>query len=154
MKIRKVRNDEWAALQILNNEVSLDNARHDPDIMEDWALSESGKKYFENLVKDESSVCFIAENDSGASVGYLAASPQEFSYRETKYLEVDNMGVILEYRSQGIGAKLLDECKVWAKQNGYKKLYVKSFFDNKKAISFYKNSGFKEIDVSLELDVS
>lgn len=86
-------------------------------------------------------------------VGYIAASPKPFSYRKSTYLEVDNMGVIPEYRSQGIGGMLMEECKKWAKQNGYQKLFVNSYSENKKAISFYKNCGFNLIDVGLETKI-
>ena len=153
MKIRQVYKNEWSDLQVLNNEVFIDNAKYDPDIIEDWAFSEAGKKYFQELVADETSICFVAENDSGKLVGYIAGSPKPFSYRKSKYFEVDNMGVIPEYRSQGVGAALMEECKKWAKENGYQRLYVVSYFKNDKAINFYKKCGFEKIDTSLEMDI-
>lgn len=153
MKIRKVNKNEWSDLQILNNEVFVDNAKYDPDIIEDWAFSEAGKKYFQELVNDNKSICFVAENESGKLVGYIAASPKPFSYRKSKYLEVDNMGVIPEYRSQGVGAKLMEECKDWAKENGYHRMFVVSYFKNNKAVNFYKKCGFEEIDISLEMNI-
>lgn len=151
MQIRKATKEEWSDLQVLNNEVFVDNAKYDPDIIEDWAFSDAGKKYFQDLVNDDESICFVAQNQSGKLVGYIAASPKPFSYRKSKYLEVDNMGVVPKYRSQGIGAKLMTECKNWARKNGYQKLYVNSYFRNKRAIAFYKNCGFGEIDTSLEM---
>lgn len=153
MHIRKVRSDEWAALQFLNNEVFIDNAKYDPDIIENWAFSDAGKKYFQELVNDEASVCLVAENEAGKLVGYIAASPKPFSYRKSKYLEVDNMGVVPEYRSQGVGAKLMDACKSWAKDHGYQRLFVVSYFKNSKAVAFYKKCGFGEIDTSLEMTI-
>lgn len=153
MHIRKVRQDEWPALQILNNAVFVDNIQYDPDLVADWAFSDAGKKYFQELVVDPESVCFVAEDESGSLVGYLAASARNFSYRKSKYLEVDNMGVLPEYRSQGIGVQLMSACKEWAENNGYDKIFVNSYSKNAKAIAFYKKCGFAEIDVSLEMDV-
>jgi GNAT superfamily N-acetyltransferase len=60
------------------------------------------------------------------------------------------MGVIPDYRSQGIDAQLLNACRTWAQENGFQKLFVNSYFQNKQAISFYKKQGFSEIDVSFE----
>ncbi|OGK58937.1 hypothetical protein A3H84_04410 [Candidatus Roizmanbacteria bacterium RIFCSPLOWO2_02_FULL_40_13] len=75
------------------------------------------------------------------------------SYKKSKYLEVENMGVIPEYRSKGIGAMLMENAKKWAKENGYQKLFVNSYFKNQKAIDFYKRNGFEEIDISLEVKI-
>jgi ribosomal protein S18 acetylase RimI-like enzyme len=153
MKIRKAKINEWSNLQDLNNEVFLDNAKYDPDIIIDWAYSEAGEKYFKELVNDQKSLCIVAETDFGELVGYLAASPKEFGYRKSKYLEVDNMGVIPEYRSKGLGRELMDKAIEWAKENGFQKVYVCSYSENDKAIKFYEKCGYKKIDVSLEREV-
>ena len=153
MKIRKAKTDEWSNLQDLNNEVFIDNAKYDPDIIKDWAHSEAGEKYFKELVNDQKSLCIVAETDSGELVGYLAASPKPFGYRKSKYIEVDNMGVIPEYRSKGLGKELMDKAVEWAKENGFQKVYVCSYFENDKAIKFYEKCGYKKIDVSLEREI-
>lgn len=44
----------------------------------------------------------------------------------------------------------MEACALWAKENGYEKMFVNSYVANKKAIAFYKKCGFNEIDVSLE----
>lgn len=152
MKIRKARADESTILQDLNNEVFVDNVKYDPDLVLDWAYSEAGKKYFQELVADPESICFIAEDD-GKLVGYLAASPKPISYRKSRYLEVDNMGVIPEYRSKGVGRMLMDACKKWATENNYQKMFVNSYAKNEKAVSFYQKCGFEIIDVSLEMTI-
>lgn len=151
MTIRTAQPQEWAELQKLNNEVFVDNASYDPDLVLDWAYSEAGEAYFKELVTDETSLCYVAEDDTGALVGYIAASPKPISYRKSKYLEIDNMGVIPSHRSLGIGKMLMDACKEWARKHGYQKLYVNSYAANQKAIHFYKKFGFEVIDISLEM---
>lgn len=153
MIIRKVRETEWSQLQDLNSEVFVDNAKYDSDIILNWAHSEAGTKYFQELVKDLESICLVAEDENGTLVGYIAAAPKSISYRKSKYLEVDNMGVIPAFRSQGIGKLLMDACKKWAKEQGYQKLFVNSYSKNEKAIQFYKSCGFEVIDVSLEMSI-
>lgn len=153
MKIRKAKKDEWSKLQDLNNEVFIDNAKYDPDLVKDWAYSEQGEEYFKDLVNDPKGLCLVAENDSGQLVGYLAASPKPIEYRKSKYFEVDNMGVIPEYRSQGVGKKLMDKSMEWGKENGFQKVYVCSYSGNVGAIKFYENCGCNKIDVSLEKEI-
>jgi 8-oxo-dGTP diphosphatase len=154
MLIRQVRPDEWSQLQQLNNEVFIDNAQYDPDLVNDWALTEAGESYFKELVVNPTKLCLVAESELGNLVGYLAASELEFDYRQSKYLEINNMGVVPSVRSQGVGRQLITECLAWAEAQGYQKLIVNSYFGNTKAVSFYKQNGFTEIDVSLERHVA
>lgn len=153
MTIRNVLPNEWQALQVLNNEVFVDNSAYDPDLVTDWAHSEAGEQYFKELVEDKDCLCLVAENEEGKLVGYIAAAPKPISYRKSKYLEIDNMGVIPAYRSQGVGTELIQACKAWAIERGYQKLIINSYAANAKAIRFYKKSGFSEIDISLEVDL-
>jgi ribosomal protein S18 acetylase RimI-like enzyme len=152
MIIRTADKTEWQSLQDLNNEVFIDNAKYDPDIVTSWAYSEEGKKYFQDLVIDFNSICFVAV-DNNKLVGYLAASPKPISYRKSRYLEVDNMGVIPEYKGQGIGKLLMMRCKEWAKEMGYQKIFVNAYSKNETAIKFYERCGFHVIDISLELSI-
>jgi GNAT superfamily N-acetyltransferase len=63
------------------------------------------------------------------------------------------MGVVPEYRSQGVGRELVTACITWAKTHGYQKIYVNAYWGNEQARAFYKRVGFSEIDVSLEMEV-
>jgi len=44
----------------------------------------------------------------------------------------------------------MSKCLAWAKDQGFEKAYVTSYFKNDSAISFYQKNGFEKIDVSLE----
>jgi GNAT superfamily N-acetyltransferase len=94
----------------------------------------------------------IAE-DEGQAIGYLAASPRSFSYKTKSYTELDNMGVTPEYRSRGIGSQLVDKYLEWSREGGYEKACVNAFAKNTGALEFYRKHGFKDIDVSLELEL-
>lgn len=147
--IRHAIKNEVKVLQNLNDEVFIDNQKYDTDLDMNWAKSEKGKKYFKDLLNNPEAICFIAEENANP-VGYIAAGPKTVSYRKSKYLEIENMGVIPEYRSKGIGGMLIEECLKWGKSQGFQKVFVNAYFDNKEAIEFYKMNGFEEIDVSLE----
>ena len=147
--IRTCQNNEVETLQNLNDEVFIDNSTYDTDLDLTWAKGEKGKQYFNDLLNNKEAYAIIAEED-GKPIGYLAASEKHIDYRKSKYLEIENMGVVPEYRSQGVGKQLIEECFKWAKEKGYQKLFVNTYFANEKAFSFYKNTGFTEIDISLE----
>lgn len=149
LSLRRATLKDIKTLQRLNNEVFIDNYKYDHDLLLDWALGKSGRKYFTHFVNDSNSFCCIA-SVAGNPVGYILCILKKFSYRKNKYLEIDNMGVIPGYRSKGIGTVLLNSARSWAKKNGYQKIYVNSYCKNTRAITFYKRHGLKEIDVSLE----
>lgn len=152
INIRSARKDEVSDLQALNDEVFIDNQKYDDDLDMNWAKSDKGKSYFTQLLNNGKACCLIAE-DEGKKVGYIAAAPKEISYRKSSYIEIENMGVIPEYRSQGIGHQLVRECLEWAKKRGFQKAYVNGYFANTQAIKFYKNNGFLETDISLEKNI-
>ncbi len=150
--IRLCESTEISDLQRLNNEVFVDNKKYDPDLDLNWALSEKGLKYFTELVNDKESLCLIVEDD-GKRIGYLAAGPKHYDYRNSKYFEIQNMGVTPGYRSKGIGKQLMQKCFEWAKSKGYQKIFVSSYAKNTSALAFYKANGLDEIDIGLEVGI-
>lgn len=152
MKIRPARKGEAKKLQDLNDKVFVDNSKYDFDLKKDWAQSKAGKEYFIGLISNSKAICLIAE-DNNKPVGYIAAAPKEFDWRLSKYLEIENMGVSPGYRSKGIGSRLIKKCMDIAKKRGYQRIYLTSYYDNKKAVAFYEKGGFKKIDISLEKDI-
>jgi diamine N-acetyltransferase len=152
MFIRKAGKDDVEVLQKLNKELFADNSKYDPDLNLDWAESVSDKKYFTKVLNNPNAMCLIAE-EKGKPVGYLTAAPKEMDWRMSKYLEIESMVVIPQHRSKGVGTLLLEKCLEMAKAKGYQKVYVTSYFDNIKAIEFYKRNGFKPIDLSLEMEI-
>ena len=149
INIRLAEKSEIADLQTLNDAVFADSIQYDSDLKSDWEDDDGGKSYFTNLVNDSESLCLIAE-DEGRRVGYLAAKPAEMNHRKSKYFEIDNMGVIPEYRSHGVGKMLMEKSFEWAKEKGYQKAFVNAYFKNHAAVNFYKKFGFEEMDINLE----
>jgi len=150
ISIRPANLTDIKSLQDLNDEIFIDNHNYDPDLRMDWAQAEDGgKRYFTDLVNNPEAICLIAVADN-QPIGYIAASPKEINYRNSKYIEIENMGVNPANQSQGIGSQLMNQCLQFAKEKGYQKVYINCYFQNTKAVNFYRRNGFSEIDICLE----
>lgn len=152
MIIRFARKDEVKTLQNLNDEVFIDNSRYDPDLKMDWAQSDTGRKYFSQALEKPEAICLIAEENE-KPIGYLVATPKDFGYRLSRYIEIENMGVSPNSRSKGIGTLLFNKCVKIAKERDFQKVYVNAYFENTKAVGFYEKCGFKKIDICLEKNI-
>jgi len=150
--LRQADISDLSSIQELNDEVFVDNRKYDADLDLNWAQGSEGHKYFSQLLQNPEALCLIAEDD-GKKIGYIAGSPKVFSYRMSKYAELENMGVTPEYRSQGVGSMLIDKFFEWAKKKGLDKVYLSAYSANTGALAFYKKKGLVEIDVSLEKEL-
>jgi len=152
IEIRQASLNDWEVLQNLNNEVYIHDSQFDSDLDLDRPFSKGGIEYLKKLANGKYGKCLIAYVDS-KPVGYIAMSELKFDHRKSKYIEVENMGVLAEYRSMGIGKLLMNEAKKWAIELGIKKLFVVAYSENVRAINFYNKFGFKSIGLEMEMDI-
>lgn len=152
IKINIAKQEDWEVLQNLNNEVYLSDSEFDEDLDLSRPFSEGGENYLKKLANGEYGKCYIAYADDKPA-GYIAMSQLKFDHRKSRYVEIENMGVSPKYRSQGIGKMLVDEAKKWAKELGINKMFVVAYYNNQKAVKFYKREGFKEIGLELEMNI-
>lgn len=150
--IKKATLNDLSIIQELNNELfKLEKENYDPTLIENWPLSEDGKKYFEDLILN--SYVIVALSDEKI-VGYLAGTiDDKGSYEEVQYGEINNMLVLDQYRGYGIGKKLINSFKAYCKQNKIMNLKVVASAKNENAISFYKRQGFENFNVTLTMNI-
>lgn len=149
IKIKTAENSDWKIIQRLNNNVFLNDKENDDDLDLDWPFTPRGIDYYKRLANGKYGKCYIAYLNN-KPVGYVALAIKNFGYRKSKYVEIENIGVEPEFRSQGIGKIMIEESVKWAKKQKATKLFVSAYWDNKQAIKFYKKNGFYES--GLELD--
>ncbi len=149
IKILTAKSEDWELIQKLNNQVFLHDQENDDDLDINWPFTPKGIEYYKKLADGKYGKCYIAYLED-KPVGYVALAIKDFGYRKSKYVEIENIGINPEYRSQGIGKLLVDETVKWAKEQKATKLFVSAYWNNKKAINFYKKNGFYES--GLELD--
>ena len=142
MLIRKATFKDLQRIQELNNELfDLELANFDKYLIKDWPLSNEGKQYFENAIKD--SFVIVAEINNNV-IGYLLGEESDIPYYNFKIAELCNMCIDSNYRKQGIGNALYKEFEKSFKEKGITHFIVTASFKNENAKAFYKKMGFEE----------
>src|SRR5438270_557408 len=115
VEIRLAKVEELKAVQDLNHELFLLDARYFDDLNVEWPYESVGEKCFQQMIAGEIGVCLVAEAN-GQIVGYLAGCTQKpnVAYRG-KRAELENMFVSPEWRSRGVGSKLVRAFFEWCK---------------------------------------
>ena len=130
-----------------------DAGRRDPRANLNWPREE-GQEYFAGLVASTGSLCLLAEV-GGEVVGYLAGRvEEETTLRPWRVAELESMYVQGEYRSRGVGARLVGGFLEWAGLQGAERASVTAYATNGRAIRFYERAGFRPRRVSLEREIS
>lgn len=112
-----------------------------PDIFE-HTDSIFSKEEFCNIINNKE--MFIAKIDKKI-IGYVLLSSRKWKkngYIERNELNIDAIGVDENYRNQGIGTKLIEYVKKYAKEKGYTDLRLTVNEENENARHLYEKMGF------------
>ena len=149
---RQATLSDLKSIQKLNYELfKLEKENFDPTLIVDWPLSEEGKNYFEDLIKNEYVIIAIEDENI---IGYLAGTINEKgSYELIQYGEINNMLVDNNYRGSGIGKQLINCFKEYCKNKNITNLKVVASAKNLNAIDFYKKQGFEDFNLTLTMNM-
>lgn len=103
----------------------------------------------------DSNSIFVAKEDDKV-LGYVLLSSREGKkngYKYRKELDIDAMGVDEKYRNQGIGRKLLEYVKQYAKDNDYTDLRLTVNEENENARYLYEEVGFKVKNIAYSMKI-
>lgn len=103
----------------------------------------------------DSNSIFVAKEDDKV-LGYVLLSSREGKkngYKYWKELDIDAMGVDEKYRNQGIGRKLLEYVKQYAKDNDYTDLRLTVNEENENARHLYEEVGFKVKNIAYSMKI-
>ncbi|HKC04275.1 MAG TPA: GNAT family N-acetyltransferase [Patescibacteria group bacterium] len=149
INIREAKPEDWQILQTLNKELFVSEKNNDEDLFMDFPTSEEGIKYFKDIASQKGGIGYIAYME-GKPAGFILLNEKHFSYRRSKYIEVESLGVDPEYRSKGVGRLLIEKAGEWAKKQNASRLFVSVYWLNKLGINFYKKNGFYEIGIEMD----
>ena len=147
--IRKARIDDLYDIQMLNNDLfNLELKNYDSSLKEHWPMSKDGEIYFRRMILNN--IVIVASKEDEV-VGYLAGTLNtQNSYHKTVQAELDNMCIKEDYRHLGIGKRLFKAFSNICIDNDINEIKVTASFQNRSAISFYKELGFGEADITLK----
>ena len=111
----------------------------------EWFSSEAHKKHLTDVLKDNRNKVFVSVNKDNI-VGYLKAH----LFCREPFLEkvgyVSELFVEKEYRSEGLGKRLLEEAIKWFKQQELKWTTTSTHLLDSEAINFWKRRGYEEFN--------
>ena len=98
----------------------------------------------------------VAENDDKQIVGILTLNESAAIYAAGRFGEIMEIYILPELRSEGIGARLISEAKLFGKEKGWPYLEVGAPAQPKwqQTYDFYIREGFREIGPRLELPLA
>jgi ribosomal protein S18 acetylase RimI-like enzyme len=119
-----------------------------------WPSSPKGKKYYLSVLRGRNSCCFIAQDQTGQDMGYIAGKQLTYvTDRAVKTAELENVFILKEFQGHGVGSQLLAAFLNWCRRQKMETVYVSVYQQNKAGLDFYQQKGFKLIDLGLELDL-
>ena len=151
ISIRKAKIEDLPVIQKLSNTLGEQSHSFDNELGLMWANTKVGEKYYRERIAEQKGVCFVAEKEGEIS-GFISASIHEpDAWRLMKRVEIDNIFVNEKHRGEGIGKSLINIVRDWAQKQHAKRIIVRAFTENTKALSFYQREGFSPYESILQL---
>ena len=106
------------------------------------------RRFLADLSSSSHSCLFVAERN-GEVVGFLSGELRDGSpaFKPKTWATVEDIYVVPDHRSLGIGYALFEECMEWAEQKGANGISLQVAAANTRARKFYEELGFREVSV-------
>ena len=131
--IRKISQSDYQAAAAIWREVLDVRNATDENVAETYSIMEHDDRY----------VTFVAEAD-GKIVGLATAVKVLAIGHPGGYVKMNGIGVLPEYRHQGIRKKLLEHVERFAIEQGAPYVVLASGINRVEAHEFYENSGYQK----------
>jgi GNAT superfamily N-acetyltransferase len=147
--IRPYEERDWASLVEFGNAVQSLLASLDPLQQRRYYQNgdESYTKWLMEEFKRDNGVVYMAF-DGGKAVGHVAARMDPQTTEDLVFLVpskqafIDDLYVIEEYRSKGVGAKLLKRAEEHYKALGCNLMWLNAYSHNPRSLDFYDREGY------------
>jgi GNAT superfamily N-acetyltransferase len=129
-----------------------DGVRRDHLRNPDWPV-DNATAYETGNLADPDMLVLVAAAES-AVIGHLTAGfHADSAMWNAPQVDLISLNVMPGWRGQGIGSRLLEEFKGWARQRGAVQARVTAYQSNDGAIRFYRRHGFAPLEVTLAADL-
>lgn len=113
-------------------------------------------EFMKDLIENNNAEIFIAEDDNKI-IGHCIVSIREIKnhrmFHNMTNVEIEDLFVDEHYRKKGIGKKLFEEARVFAKEKGAKFIEFGVWEFNQNAIKFYEYIGMNKRLYRMELEL-
>ena len=157
IEIREAKTKDLISILKLNKKLFVKEYNEfDSSLNLDWTYSKRGQEYFSERIKYNNGKVLVVEKEN-IIIGYLCGGIQEqeeekeFYRKDGIYAELENMFIEKEFRSLGIGNKIVKLFIEWCRKKKVNHINVTASFQNKKALKFYRRYGFNDYDAKLDL---
>ena len=152
MEIRPIRIDEVDELVGLWKEFMNDPSAIDVPIPTHEENTRRQRELVMNALEEDPNQVIVAA-DAGKLIGYAMfqseiKTPLEISH---KVGYIADLYVRPDYRRQGVGRQLLESCVSGVKSKGVTDLQLRVWCMNKRAIALYKQLGFRDRMLTMQL---
>ena len=101
----------------------------------------SRQGFLDSIAREDTIFLVAKEEVSDKIMGYIGM------YMSFEEGEITNVAVSLEYRNQGIGARLVRAIQLAGKERNLERIILEVRISNASALSLYKGNGFEELGI-------
>jgi ribosomal protein S18 acetylase RimI-like enzyme len=109
-----------------------------------------------NIIKGDDSQLFVAEVGgklAGLAEVYVRQDADDATLVRHRYAELQSLMVLLPFRRNGIGTRLVGVARKWARENGATEIRLGVWEFNEAARAFYETVGFRTLKRRMVTDV-
>ena len=150
MLIRKATMDDIEALRVLYLELEQDGVKYQP---EHFVIGYRDNTFFEQIFNSENQDILVAEIDSkvvGFSHVMILKQKKVGCLKPQTVVYIQDLDVLTEMRSQGIGSLLMNASKEYGIAHGADFIRTQVFPQNTDGMRFYEKNGFCEMMKTIE----
>lgn len=155
MNIEIIQKKDYSIIAELNKDVQDLHCNMHPSIFKPYDYEAIRKGFYEYISK-ENFHSFIAYHEE-EPVGYILVCIRDG--KETPFklpcrsLYIDQICIKNEYRHKGIGNKLIDHVKNFAKEQGINRIELTVWTTNHMAKGFFKKAGFENYMENMYMEI-
>lgn len=150
MLIRKATTNDIEALRVLYLELEQDAVKYQP---EHFVIGYRDDDFFEKIINSENQDILVAETESkvvGFSHVMILKQKNVTCLKPQTLVYIQDLDVITEMRSKGIGSLLMQASKEYGIIHGADFIRTQVFPQNTDGLRFYEKNGFSEMMKTIE----
>lgn len=153
--IRAATENDLPRINELRRQVSDLHAAVRPDMFKTGFPQEVSEYLYTMYEANDRHILVVETNDRIIAFACLAEIESPVTpYRPgRRFLEVDEVGVDVSARRQGVGKKLFEEIRRFAKEKDFTRLELNMWEFNEEALKFYEAIGFTTYRRYMEMDI-